>query len=151
MKAVLIRNQYPHKDKLEDMLGHLPDIEIVMQSDNVSDAPELCATYVPDMIIMDCFAKDDRIPGCVARIKQDFPGIKVFVLIGAKDDSLAYEAKEAGADVVARRNISPNEWRRLIRYVKKHYRVYLKRSTEKGSTPPATHRMGICWRKSSSL
>ena len=125
MKAVLIRNQYPHKDKLEDMLGHLPDIEIVMQSDNVSDAPELCATYVPDMIIMDCFAKDDRIPGCVARIKQDFPGIKVFVLIGAKDDSLAYEAKEAGADVVARRNISPNEWRRLIRYVKKHYRVYL--------------------------
>lgn len=151
MKAVLIRNQYPHNDKLEDMLGHLPDIEIVMQSDNVSDAPELCATYVPDMIIMDCFAKDDRIPGCIARIKQDFPGIKVFVLIGAKDDSLAYEAKEAGADVVARRNISPNEWRRLIRYVKKHYRVYLKRSTEKGSTPPATHRMGICWRKSSSL
>lgn len=125
MKAVLIRNQYLHNDKPEDMLGHLPDIEIVMQSDNVSDVPELCATYVPDMIIMDYFSKDDGVPGYVARIKQDFPGIKVFVLIGAKDDGLAYEAKEAGADVVARRNISPDEWRRLIQYVKKHYRVYL--------------------------
>lgn len=66
MKAVLIRNQYLHNDKLEDMLGHLPDIEIVMQSDNVSDAPELCATYAPDMIIMDYFAKDDGIPEYVA-------------------------------------------------------------------------------------
>lgn len=125
MRAVLIGNQCLRNDKLEDMLGHLPDVEIIMRSDNFSDAPELCATYAPDMIIMDYFAKDDGIPGCIARIKQDFPGIKVFVLIGAKDDGLASEAKEAGADVVARRNISPDEWRRLIQYVKKHYRVYL--------------------------
>ncbi len=125
MKAVLIRNQYSHNDKLENMIVSLPDIEIVMQSDNVSDAPELCATYAPDLIIMEYSTKEEGIPGYVACVKQDYPTLKVFVLIDENDNGLAYEAKEAGADVVARRNISPDEWRRLIQYVKKHYRVYL--------------------------
>jgi len=125
MRAVLIRSQNSCNDKLEAMLGHLPDIEIVAQSDTVSDALELCATYAPDLIIMDYFAIDKGIPGYVARIKQDYPGIKVFVLIYEKDEGLAYEAKEAGADVVTRKKISPDEWRRLIYYAKKNYRIYL--------------------------
>lgn len=124
MRAVLIQEQKHRRDRLEDIISQLTDIEIVMQSDNVADVLEQCAIHVPEFIIFDVLSNDEDIPGYVARIKQDFFNIKVFVLTRAKDDDLAFKAKEAGADIVAPRTTSLDEWRQLIQYAQKHYRVY---------------------------
>jgi len=124
MRAVLIKDQNHHKNELEDIIGQLPDIEIVAESYTANDAAIQCAIHSPEFVIIDTLANDADTPGIVARIKQDFPAIKVFVLTGGKDDPLAFKVKAAGADLVARRTISLNEWRQLIRYAQKHYRVY---------------------------
>lgn len=124
MRAILIKDQNHHKNELEDIIGQLQDIEIIAQSHTANDASIQCALHSPEFVIIDTLANDEDIPEIVARIKQDFPTVKVFVLTCGKDDRLAVKVKEAGADLVARRTISLNEWRQLIRYAQKHYRVY---------------------------
>jgi DNA-binding NarL/FixJ family response regulator len=106
------------------MLCQVPDIEIVMQSDNAGDAPALCSAYTPDLLVMDILSKDWGLLEYIPHIKQGFPAIKVFVMIGVKDNRLALKAKEAGADIVARKNISLDDFKQLIRLSQKHYRVF---------------------------
>lgn len=124
MRAVLIGDRYSRSDRLVKMLGQIPDIEIVAQSKISGDAPELCTVHMPDLLLMDVSAKDDGVLEHAAHIKRDFPDIKVFVMTDAKDDGLALKAKEAGADIIARKNLSLDEFRQLIRYSQKHYRVF---------------------------
>lgn len=130
MKAVWIGSSGFPNDGPADILGQLPDIEVVMRSDHITDAPELCAIHMPELIVIDALAKNEGVPSHITRIKQDYPGVKVFVLTCENNDDLAHEAKEAGADIVAKRSISLDEWRQLIRYAQKHYRVYLNTSPE---------------------
>ncbi|NCB31209.1 MAG: response regulator transcription factor [Clostridia bacterium] len=124
MNAVLIIDQDPREEALYGIISQIPDIEIVMRSDSVDDALKLCEMHAAEIVIMDILSGDEEIPGYVARIKQAFFNMKVCVLLCDKDANLAYKVKEAGADIVAKGNITLDEWRQLIQYAKKHYRVY---------------------------
>lgn len=126
MRAILIQDRYARGNRLIKMLEKIPEIEIVMQSDRAGDAPELCAEHNPDLVILNVFSKDRSALASTGRIKQEFPDIKVFVIIGAKDEDLAREARDAGADVVGRKPLSLDELKQLIRYSQKHYRVFPK-------------------------
>jgi two-component system, NarL family, vancomycin resistance associated response regulator VraR len=124
MRVVVIENRDLHGGTLTVMLGKVPGIEIVGQSDTAGDTPALCMEHTPDIVIMDISMKDTSGLDYTAYIKRDFPDIKVFVVTGSKDDNLAQKAKEAGADIVAWRNLSMDEFEQMIRFAQKPYRVY---------------------------
>ena len=124
MRAVLIHDRYSRGGRLVKMLEKIPDIEMVTQSENIGDVPELCTAHTPDLLIMNTFSKTISSLEYISYVKQNFPDVKVFVMTGAKDDDLAIKAKKAGADIVARKNLSLDELIHIIRYSQKHYRIF---------------------------
>ena len=135
MRAVLIHDRHSRSIRFSKMLAKIPDMEIVMQSHSPGDAQELCAEYTPDLLIMNTFSKETSSLENIAHIKQEFPDIKVFIMIGTMDDGIALKAKEAGADIVARKNLSQDELAQLIRYSQKHYRVFPKTCPDSQEPP----------------
>lgn len=124
MKVLLIRGRHSCSDRLVGMLKKVPDLEIVMQWDNAGDVTELCAEHTPDLLMMEALSKEWSVLEYIPQIKQSFPDIKVFVLTEAKDNISVLKAREAGADIVARKNLSLDELTQLIHYSQKHYRVF---------------------------
>ncbi|KUG04861.1 hypothetical protein ASZ90_017741 [hydrocarbon metagenome] len=124
MRAILIQDRYSRGNRLIQMLKKIPEIEIVMQSDKANDAAQICAEHRPDLLILNTFSKDRKALEYTGHIKQNFPDIKILVIIGAEDNDLAREASEAGADIVVRKIFSLDELKQFIRYSQKHYRVF---------------------------
>lgn len=122
MRVVLI--QYSHDSRLRDMLGRVPDIEVVIQTENAEEAPNLCAEYSPSLLMVDAFSGDAGTLEFIPKVKKDFPDTKVFVLTGQNDDAMALKARKAGADIVARENICLEGLIQLIHYSQKNYRIY---------------------------
>lgn len=124
MKIVLIEDQTLLSTTLAKVFELVPDIEVVGRSDKASDAPDLCRRLQPDIVVMDVFTNEGNGIDYTARIKRDFPAIKVLVMTGVEDDRLVQAAEEAGADMFFWKNTSLEELTEFIRYAQKSYRLF---------------------------
>ena len=124
MQIVLIEDQKLLSSMLSHVLEQNPDIRVVGQSDKASDVIRLCKECRPDIVIMDVFTKDGNGIEYTARLKQDFPNIKVLVMTGVEDDRLVRAAEEAGADLFVWKNLSLDELMEFIQNAEKPYRIF---------------------------
>ncbi len=124
MKIILIEDQNLLSTTLAKAFEQVADIEVVGRSDKASEAPDMCRRLQPDIVVMDVFTNDGSGIDYTARIKRDFPAIKVLVMTGVEDDRLVQAAEEAGADMFFWKNTSLEELTEFIRYAQKSYRVF---------------------------
>lgn len=124
MRVVLIEDQALLSSTLALALAQSTDIEIVAQSDKASEALELCAIHMPDMVLMDVFTSEGNGIACTAAIKKKYPSIKVLIMTGVEDERLVKAASDAGADIFTWKNLSVEELTDLVRYAKRPYRVF---------------------------
>lgn len=124
MKVLLIHDWHSRGSRVVNMLGQIPDIEIVIQTDKAGNALQLIAEHSPALLIIGANSLGDNCLNSIPEIKKEFPEIKVFVITGSKDDDMTLKARAAGADIVARNNLTLDGLIQLIRYSQKNYRVY---------------------------
>ena len=95
---ILIVDDHPVVRRgLHSILGDAPDLEVVGEASNGSEALAQIAAHKPDLVLMDI-----RLPGAdgvqiTRRVRREFPGVKVIILTTYDDDEHLYNAIEAGA------------------------------------------------------
>lgn len=82
---------------LATVIGLHDDLEHVGEASNGEEAVELCASVVPDVVLMDMRMPVMDGPTAIAQISEKFPSIRIVALTSFIDDSLARRALEAGA------------------------------------------------------
>lgn len=86
------------REGLKSLLAHVPDLEIVADTGDGAKVEQLLAQTQADLLLLDL-----DLPGChgialTARIKQQYPNIKILILTGSTDHASVIQAFTAGAD-----------------------------------------------------
>ena len=91
------------------------DLQLAGEAESGEDAVRLCATVLPDVILMDMVLP--MIDGVTATriIRQKFPQVQIIALTSFKEGSLISEALEAGAIGYLLKNVSADELAQAIR------------------------------------
>lgn len=124
MRIVVIEDQSLLASTLVQALQLEDEIEVVGQSDKASDALHLCADKRPDLVLMDIYTKEGNGIEVTARLKQEFPEIKVFIMTGVNHQHLVHAAEVAGADMFVWKDLSFSDLVQFIRTAKKSYRIF---------------------------
>ena len=130
MKILLIEDQKLLATTLIKALGEYDDIEIVAHSDKAKEAPNLCRTLEPDIVLMDVYTKDGNGIEITGLLKKEFPDIKVILMTGIDRDHLVGDAKHAGADVFVWKDIPLPDLIEFIRTSEKSYKIFPQASFE---------------------
>ncbi len=130
MKILLIEDQKLLATTLIKALGEYDDIEIVAHSDKAKEAPNLCRTLEPDIVLMDVYTKDGNGIEITGLLKKEFPYIKVILMTGIDRDHLVGDAKHAGADVFVWKDIPLPDLIEFIRTSEKSYKIFPQASFE---------------------
>lgn len=97
IRVLIAEDQPVIRRAFATMLAMEPDLKVVAQAADGSEAIELCRQWRPDVILMDL--QMPRVGGIAAmkRILAELPGTQVIVLTTFDADDLVFEAISAGA------------------------------------------------------
>jgi two-component system response regulator NreC len=79
------------------LLGAEPDLQVVGEASNASDAIAQCRTLTPDLILMDIGMPGLSSFEAARQIRQTAPGMRVIFLTMYEDEDYLGEAMQAGA------------------------------------------------------
>jgi len=120
---MLVDDHYVVRMGLRAVLDLQPDMAIVAEAEDGTEAVSLFAQHKPDVVLMDL-----RMPGfsgieAVERIRKDFPSARILMLTTFDGDEDIYRAMEAGAYGYLLKNAPRSELLAAIRqvYHGKHY------------------------------
>jgi len=124
IRILVVEDQYLFRLALRTVIDARPDVEIVAEAGNGTEALELCRLHRPDVVIMDL-----RLPGmsgfeAIGQIHRELPSTGILVLSnyeGSEDvhralssGALAYLTKDASADVLIEAILSVRAGRRYV-------------------------------------
>ena len=72
--------------------------EVVLEAGSSAELFEQIDKAVPELILLDVFFPTENGLDILARLRKQFPQIKVFMVTGLKQETIAEEAKRLGAD-----------------------------------------------------
>ncbi len=124
MKVVLVHVAHGTHCRVLTLLEKIPGMEIVEQTNAFGIIPEICFTRNPDLLIIETQGEDTAALKMIMLLKRICPDIKVFAIVGGAEDDMLQSAKEAGADVVARSDLTVDEAIMLVHCLKKQYRAF---------------------------
>lgn len=117
IKVLLVDDQDILVEGLKLILGKEDDINIVATASNGQKAYEACILNNPDVVLMDIQMPELNGVEATAKIKKDFPRIKVIVLTTFNDEEYIYDALKNGASGYLLKDASPKEILNAIRTV----------------------------------
>ena len=82
---------------LVQVLGSEPDLEIVAQASNLSDARRYVRGHHPDVLVLDLNLPEGTSLGAIPEIRSEFPDTQIVVLTMQNEPAYAREALSAGA------------------------------------------------------
>lgn len=91
------------------------DLELIGEAENGDEAIVRCGLLKPDVILMDLVMPGTNGVAATAAIKERFPGTQVIALTSFQEDSLIYDALQAGAIGYLMKNITARELAEAIR------------------------------------
>jgi DNA-binding NarL/FixJ family response regulator len=124
ISIVVVEDQYFFRLALRTTLEAHPDLRIVAEAENASEALTLCKAHKPDVAVVDL-----RLPGLsgfdlIAQLHRDLPSTRVLVLSnyeGSEDvhralsaGALAYLTKDASAEELVKGILSVHSNRRFL-------------------------------------
>ncbi len=117
IKILLVDDQDILIEGLKLILGKEEDFLICGSANNGKSAYEACQWNFPDVVLMDMKMPGMNGADATARIKKDFPHIKILVLTTFNDDEYIYEALKHGASGYLLKDTAPSEIADAIRTV----------------------------------
>lgn len=95
---VLIANQQPIvRHGLRALLADEPDVEVVAETENGTEAVRLARQLRPDVVVIDLLLPDLDGISATRMIRAELPRTEVVVMTGVHEDTSAIEAIRAGA------------------------------------------------------
>lgn len=92
-----------------------PELEMVGEARNGTDAIAQCEQLQPDVILMDLVMPEMDGPTAIQAIRQRWPEIQIIALTSFKENDLVHQAMEAGAISYLLKNVSADELADAIR------------------------------------
>jgi DNA-binding NarL/FixJ family response regulator len=99
------------------LLKNIPDFEIVAEADDGFSAMRMIAEFQPDIILMDIALPDTTGLEITARVKQEWPQIKVVLLSMYDNEEYVLKAMQIGASGYLLKDAGPGELEFAIRAV----------------------------------
>jgi len=125
VKILIVEDQTILCDSLAYMINGQEDMEVVGTTEDAAEAPALCRSLKPDMVLMDVVTKNNSSGiAYTTHIRRDFPHIKVVIITGLPDITFAEEAKKAGAHSFIDKNINNEDLFYVIRQTMGGMNIY---------------------------
>ena len=102
---------------IAQMLEAQPDMKVVAQASNGSDAVALARTHQPDIVLMDINMPEMDGVEAARRITAELPGTGVIILTMYRRDDYVFEAIKAGANGYLLKEVELDELLEAIRAV----------------------------------
>lgn len=113
---VLLANDHPvERNGLATLLLESSDMVLVGQAQNAVEALALCATTVPDVVLMDLLMPEMDSIGAIRVIHDNFPDTKVIILTNWTEHGLVQHAMAAGAEGYVLKDVGATELAEAIR------------------------------------
>lgn len=118
IKVLVVEDQQLIRKAFASMLRMEPDIRVVGEAADGSEAVRQVQAWKPDVVLMDL--QMPRMGGIQAtrRIREDFPQTRVIVLTTFDQDDMVFEAIAAGADAYLLKDASETDILATIRGLK---------------------------------
>ena len=97
IKVMIVDDHMMVRDGLKVFLSIFADLEVVAEAADVEQAVARCAEAQPDVILMDLVMPRVDGPTATARIRADFPQVKIIALTSFVEADLVQRAIQAGA------------------------------------------------------
>ena len=117
LRLLIAEDHFVTRMGLKAIFGAEPDIDIVAEADNGTDAIALYRTHRPDVAIVDL-----RLPGkdgveIVKEIRAEFQEARIVILTGSEGSEGVYRALQAGARAYLLKDAKGSELVRALRDV----------------------------------
>jgi len=97
-KILIVADQTILREALKNLINAQDDMEVAGTALDVADAPALCRTLKPELILMNAVTKNDSIViAYTAQIRREFPDIKIVIMTAWPEINIAEAASKAGA------------------------------------------------------
>jgi two-component system, NarL family, response regulator LiaR len=96
IRVGLIDTQEIVRQGLSSLLNTYSDIEVIGQGSSFEDARYICDTYSPHILIIDFVDLEDEGISSLAKLREEFPDIKLFLLTTSNNSYLINEALRIG-------------------------------------------------------
>ena len=125
IKILLVDDQKILLEGLVKILAPLDDIKVVGTCTLSELAEEACIRLAPDLVLMD-ICMEGRTSGIqiCARLKKQFPNLRVVLMTGMQEVAFLDWAKDAGADSFIYKESSSEAFAACIRATMQGRRIY---------------------------
>ncbi|MBI4291528.1 MAG: response regulator transcription factor [Betaproteobacteria bacterium] len=98
MSRILIVDDHAlFREALRDFLSQDPDLEIVGEAENISDAIRCVGALSPHLVLTDLTMPDAHGIEAVTEIKRHYPNVKVLVMSVHRESEYKHRCRKAGA------------------------------------------------------
>jgi DNA-binding NarL/FixJ family response regulator len=117
MRVFIADDQLLILNGVRSALESADDIEVVGSTQRGGEVVTLVGKLRPDLVLIDHRMAGTQGVGCVRRIKQGHPDVKVVTLSASEDSAHIAEALGAGADAYIGKRINPDDLPSALRQV----------------------------------
>ncbi len=117
IRIVLVDDHDVVRRGLSVFIQGFPDLELVGEARDGSEALDLCRKVAPDIVLMDVLMPQIGGIEATRRIRAECPRTQVLMLTSAKEEDLIKSALRAGAIGYILKNVTVNEMADAIRAV----------------------------------
>lgn len=115
IRVVIVDDHNMVRRGLATILRVKPDLELVGEASNGREAVELCASALPDVILMDLMMPEMSGAAAIAAIRKQWPQVQIIALTSFQEKDLVREALQAGAIGYLLKNVSADNLAAAIR------------------------------------
>lgn len=106
IKILIVEDQVIMRDSLRNLISGQEDMSVVCSIGNASKALEMCRKTSPDLVLMDvCTENNENGITAAAKIRRNYPDIKIIIMTGMPEITYMNSSKKAGADSFLYKNV----------------------------------------------
>ncbi len=117
LRILLVDDHHVVRLGLRSLLNGEPDLDVIAEAGNASQAIQLALQLQPDVILMDIRLPDKSGIEACREIKRAHPHIHILMLTSYSDDELVTEAIAAGATGYVLKQLSTDDLLQAVRTV----------------------------------
>ena len=115
IRLLIVDDHKVVRNGLKIFISLYDDIELVGEAKNGQQAVEQCLTHRPDVVLMDLVMPVMDGPTTIRHIRAQFPQVGIVALTSFDDESLVYQALDAGATGYLYKDVEEEELIAAIR------------------------------------
>jgi len=98
IKILIVEDQTLLRDSLEHIIAEQSDMEVAGKTGSAAKSFELCRRFKPDLVLMDIVTENNESGiAWAAKIRQEFPHIKIVIMTSLPEITFIDRARKAGA------------------------------------------------------